>query len=201
MKINTLANNNNISFGAFRPRNINCAMDTVSERLKLIPTVKNDKFENIANLAKDNALHGNEKPQMLVEMMVRFVTGVEELMKNGIKFPVACQKIKRELCFDFAGNQRLKNTYNNRWEFLAKEGSNRHDYYVDHINPNMDATKQKIAFSYTDVRDMLEFLRRNWKHGNAAYRQIMLGKGTKGWVKYLREELFPNHYDEFNRKY
>ncbi len=202
MKINTLANSqNNTSFGALRPRNIACAMYDVPERLKLIPTVNHKNFFDLALNARINAAAGNEKPQMLVEMLVRFVTGVEELLKNGISFPKACLKMKRELCSDFAGNQRLKDTFTGRWEYLAKNGSHRHDAYVDNIKPLMESTKKKIAFTYTDVRDMLEFLRQNWKHGNAAYRQIMLGKGAKGWVKYLREELFPNHYDEFFRKY
>lgn len=202
MKINTITSpTNNVSFGSLRPRNITCLMEKVPERLKLISNLNHKNFSDIASAAQENAKNGNQKPQMLVEMMVRFVTGVEELTKNGISFSKACSKIKRELCFDFAGNQKLKNTFSERWNFLAKNGSRRHDNYVDSIKPNIEPTNKKISFTYTDVRDMLEFLRHNWSKGNAAYRQIMLGKGPKGWIKYLREEIFPNHYDEFFRKY
>lgn len=202
MKINTLANNqNNITFNGLRPRNITCNMYDVPERLKLIPTVNHKNFFDLAANARINATTGNGKPQMLVEMMVRFVSGVEELMRNGISFPTACVKLKRELCSDFAGNQHLKDTFSERWEYLAKNGSNRQDSYTNNIKPKIRPTDKKISFTYTDVRDMLEFLRKNWRHGNAAYRQIMLGKGPKGWIKYLREEIFPNHYDEFYRKY
>lgn len=199
MKITTLASTP--TFCGLRPRNISCSMETVSERLKLIPTVKHNNFSDIATKAQENALNGNPKPQMLVEIMVRFITGVEELTRNGIKFPKAVCKIKRELCADFAGNQKLKNTFAERWEYLAKGGSNRHDSYIESIKPTINPTDKKISFTYTDVRDMLEFLRKNWTRGNAAYRQVMMGKGTKGWLKYIREEFFPNHYDEFSRKY
>lgn len=198
MQITPLANNP--SFSGLRPRNITCTMTNVSERLKLIPTVNHKNFFDIALHAQENAPI-NQKPQMLVEMMVRFVTGVEELTRNGINFSKACLKMKRELCADFAGNQRLQNTFSQRWDYLAKKGSNRADNFVDTIKPTIEPTNKKISFTYTDVRDMLEFLRKNWSKGNAAYRQIMLGKGTRGWLKYIREEMFPNHYDEFFRKY
>lgn len=205
MKINMSSNNfynrNSVSFSALRPNRTVCDMLGVSERLKLIPNVKHSKFEDVAMRARENALHSNEKPQMLVEIMVRFVTSVEDMLKDGISLTTAFKKSTRQLYKDFGGNQHLKDTYSSRWDYLAKAGSNRHDGYVSSIKPNIEPTNKNISFTYTDVRDMLEFLRKNWSRGNAAYRNVMLGDGPMGWIKYLREELFPNHYDEFFRKY
>lgn len=204
MKINTLTNkhsNNSISFSGLRPNRTVCNMLNVTERLKLIPTVKHKNFDELAILAQENALHGNNKPQMLVEIMTRFVTGVEEMIQNGLSLPVAFKKNARQLYKDWAGNQHEKNTYSNHWEYLSKLSTRRNDGFTNGIKPIMEKTDKKIAFTYVDLRDMFEFLRQNWSRGNAAYRNIMLGKGPIGWAKYLREELFPNHYDEFFRKY
>lgn len=201
MKINTLANNNALSFSGMRPNRTICDMANVTERLKLIPTVKHKNFDELALAAQENAMHGNNKPQMLVEIMTRFVTGVEEMVQNGLSLPVAFKKNARQLYKDWAGNQYEKDTYTAHWEYLSKLTSKRHDGYTNSIKPLMGKTNQKIAFTYVDLRDMFEFLRQNWSRGNSAYRNIMMGKGPIGWAKYIREELFPNYYDEFFRKY
>ena len=196
-----VSSSNNISFSGLHPRNITCSMADVSERLKLIPNINKVNFADIAGKAQENAEKGNPKPQMLVEMMVRFVTGVDSLTKDGLRFHQACKKTARQLYSDFGRNQHKKDTFAERWDFLAKMGSSRKDGYTASIKPNMNPTSKPISFTYTDLRDMFEFLRKNWSQGNAAYRNIMIGKGPTGWLKYVREELFPNHYDEFFRKY
>lgn len=198
MQINSL---NNISFGALVPQRSLCDMSSVSERLRLIPNINKGNFADIALKAQENAQNGNSKPQMLVEMMVRFVTGVDSRCKDGLGFHQACKKTARQLYSDFGRNQHKKDTFSERWDFLAKMGSSRKDGYTASIKPDMNPTAKPISFTYTDLRDMFEFLRKNWSRGSAAYRNIMIGKGPAGWLKYVREELFPNHYDEFFRKY
>jgi len=205
-RFNSMANSQplkpQVSFGSL-PKKLADKVDIshVFDRLSGYENVSHKTFENIAYYAKEAAQKGNPKPQILVEIMVRFVSGVEDMNKQGVPFSECCHKMARQLYKEFGVNQHQKDTFNLRWDYLAKMGVKGDKPEFRRITPEMEPTKQPISFSYDDVRDMLEFLRKNWSRGDAAYRNVMHGRGLKGWLSYISEELFPNHYDEFFRKY
>lgn len=176
-------------------------LSSIYNRLNGIETISHKAFEQIAYCAEEAAKKGNVKPELLVEIMIRFVTGVENFRKNGESLSESCHKMAKKLYKEFAVNQKEKDAYRYRWNYLAKISSNVKETWIKKIVPEMEPTKKPIAFSYDDVRDMFEFLRKNWRHGNTAYRNVMHGKGLKGWMSYISEECFPSYYDVFNRKY
>ena len=195
---------NNVSFGS-------SSLVPIGNReiLGMLKFLKNNKFDNInfksfehiSGCAQDVFDKGNIKPDLLVEMMTRFVLGVEDLNRNGEPFSEACRTVARRLYKKFGVNQKKDDTFKERWEYLAKMATKVHEPAFDRITPYIYPTKKPIAFTYTDIRDMFEFLRLNWKNGDAAYRNIMHGRGLKGWLSYMSEEFFPTYYDEFYGKH
>lgn len=177
-------------------------------RLSKYSNVNHKAFEKIAFLADDIAKKGNSKPKMLVETMVKFVETVETSLEAGLSLTKACIQNSGILVKSGAENSTQKSkVFDTRWKYLAVQSvkASKKDAFKS-VTPldGMNPTTKKIVFTPYDERDMFEFLRKNWANGNAAYRNIKKGTGFTGWLKYMREEFFPQYWsmdDRLGRKH